>query len=107
MLRSIKELQNYVLEATDGEIGRCSDFLFDDDLWIIRYMVADTRKWLSGRKVLISPQWASAVSWSERKVFFELSKAKIENSPEYDPAEPPNRKYEDHLYKHYGFRPYW
>ena len=107
MLRSVKELTNYVLEATDGEIGRCKDFLFDDELWIIRYMVVDTRKWLSGRKVLVSPQWASAFSWSQCKVFFDLSKEKIENSPEYNSAEPPNREYEDLLYNYYGFPPYW
>ena len=55
MLRSVKEIYNYVLEAEDGEIGRCKDFLFDGELWTIRYMVADTGKWLPGRKVLISP----------------------------------------------------
>ena len=106
-LRSAHEVIGYHIQATDGEIGHVQDFFVDDRVWTLNYIVVDTRKWLPGRKVLVSPQWASAVSWSERKVFFELSKAKIENSPEYDPAEPPNRKYEDHLYKHYGFRPYW
>ena len=107
MLRSINELQNYVLEATDGDIGRCKDFLFDDVKWNIRYMVAEPRTWLPGRKVLVSPHWINNVSWSERKVFFELSKEKIENGPQYNPAEPPNRKYEDVLYNYYGFPPYW
>ena len=55
MMQSIKDLKGYVLRATDGEIGRCKDFLFDDRHWTIRYMVADTHKWLPGRKVLISP----------------------------------------------------
>ena len=32
MLRSVKEIYNYVLEAEDGEIGRCKDFLFDGEL---------------------------------------------------------------------------
>jgi len=30
MLLSVKKLRNYVLQAEDGEIGRCKDFLFDD-----------------------------------------------------------------------------
>ena len=44
MLRSMDELKGYVLEAADGEIGRCKDFLFEDDSWTVRYMVADTSK---------------------------------------------------------------
>jgi len=31
MLRSLNEILNYVLSAEDGEIGRCKDFLFDDE----------------------------------------------------------------------------
>jgi len=62
MLRSFNELKNYVLEAIDGEIGRCKDFLFDEKEWVIRFMVADTRQWLPGSKVLVSPQWANTVS---------------------------------------------
>ncbi|GAB6190783.1 PRC-barrel domain-containing protein [Desulfocastanea catecholica] len=54
-LKRIKEIQGYELGARDGKIGRCSDFLFDDRSWAVRYVVADTRKWLPGRKVLISP----------------------------------------------------
>jgi hypothetical protein len=57
--------------------------------------------------LLISPQWASAFSWSRHKVFFDLSKEKIENSPEYNPAETPDRKYEGLLYDYYGFPPSW
>ena len=55
MLRSIDSLKGYTLAASDGEIGKCADFLFDDRDWTVRYMVSDTGGWLSGRKVLISP----------------------------------------------------
>jgi hypothetical protein len=55
MLRSMKDLENYAINATDGLIGRIKDFYFDDDAWVIRYLVVDTGSWLSSRKVLISP----------------------------------------------------
>jgi hypothetical protein len=106
-LRSLKEVTGYHIQATDGEIGHVADFLIDDHVWVLNYIVVDTRNWLPGRKLLISPQWASAFSWSRHKVFFDLSKEKIENSPEYNPAEPPDRKYEGLLYDYYGFPPYW
>jgi len=52
MLRSVKEVKGYMIQAKDGKIGRCKDFLFDDEIWTIRYMVADTGTWLPGKKVL-------------------------------------------------------
>ena len=53
MLRSINEIIGYTLMATDGEIGKCDDFLFEDRPWIIRYAVAKTGNWLFDRKVLL------------------------------------------------------
>jgi hypothetical protein len=55
MLRSIKQLYGDKLGASDGEIGHVKDFYFDDQSWVVRYLVADTGNWLSGRQVLISP----------------------------------------------------
>ena len=55
MLRSIKQLCGSKLAASDGEIGQVKDFYFDDQNWVVRYVVADTGSWLPGRKVLISP----------------------------------------------------
>jgi uncharacterized protein YrrD len=56
MLSKVKTLKGYSLETRDGEtIGKVKEFYFDDRHWTIRYLVADTGKWLSGRQVLISP----------------------------------------------------
>jgi hypothetical protein len=106
-LRSAQEVTGYHIQATDDEIGHVEDFFVDDLAWTLVYIVVDTRNWLPGRKVLVPPQWADQVSWSERKVFFKLGKEKIENSPEYDHTEIPKRQYEDLLYNHYGIPPYW
>ena len=51
MLRNFTEQ----LGALDGEIGHVKDFYFDDQISVVRYVVADTGSWLAGRKVLISP----------------------------------------------------
>jgi len=55
------------VEASDGEIGHVEDFLVDDRTWAIRYLIVDTRDWLPGKKVLISPKWIKRVSWSEKQ----------------------------------------
>jgi PRC-barrel domain len=55
MLRSIRDMEHYSIGATDGVIGRVKDFYFDDEAWVIRYLVVETDAWLSHRRVLISP----------------------------------------------------
>jgi len=50
MLKSLAEPEGYRLDAIDGDIGRCRDFLFDDAQWAVRYMVADTGGWLPDRR---------------------------------------------------------
>ena len=44
-------LNGYKLLSLDGEIGQVKEFYFDDRHWAIRYLVADTGGWLTGRQV--------------------------------------------------------
>jgi len=107
MLRLIGEITGYVLAAEDGEIGRCKDFLFDDTQWAVRYMVADTRKWLPGRKVLISPISLGEPDWDTRRFPVKLTKEQVKNSPPLDEEAPVSRQYEIHWFDYYGWPYYW
>ena len=88
MLRSLKEIKGYVLGAQDGDIGRCSDFLFDDRDWTVRYIVADTKKWLPGRKVIISPMSIGDADASSRTLSVSLTRAQIKDAPPLDDDAP-------------------
>ena len=55
MLWSASGIKGYAIAASDGKIGTVSDFLFDDDSWLVRWLVVDTGHWLPGRKVLLPP----------------------------------------------------
>lgn len=106
-LRSMREVDGYAIEAVDGAIGHMEDFILDDEQWQVRYLVVDTRTWLSGRRVLVSPEWADAIRWQDRVVRVELTKEQIQDSPAYDPRQPVNRQDEVHLYDYYGRPKYW
>jgi hypothetical protein len=106
-LRSARDVTGYYIAATDGDMGHVEDFLVDDRAWAIRYAVVDTRNWWPGRKVLVSPEWIHTVDWSESKVHVSLSRAEIENAPEYDPARPLEREHESRLWAHYRRPTYW
>jgi hypothetical protein len=45
----------FALAAT-AEIGKFKERYFDDQSWIVHYLVVDSGGWLSHRKVLISPR---------------------------------------------------
>jgi hypothetical protein len=106
-LRSTKEVSGYKIAATDGQIGHLDHFIFDDEDWLIRYLVCATSDWLPGKRVLVSPDWVSDISWAEARVHIELSKSEIEGAPEFDSREPVNRVYEERLYDYYGRPAYW
>jgi hypothetical protein len=106
-LRSVRDVTGYRIHAKDGDMGHVDDFLADCQSWIIRYVVVNTLNWLSGRKVIVAPQWIDKVSWENSKVDTQFSKDQIKNSPQYDESEPPDRKYEEELYKFYNRKNYW
>ncbi len=106
-LRSTGEVLGYHIQAVDGEIGHAEDFIVEDRSWIIRYLQADTRNWLPGKKVLISPKWITDISWTEQLVYVDLSRDAVRHSPEYASEEPVNREYEIRLYDYYGRPKYW
>ena len=106
-LRSTKKVTGYRLHAKDGEIGHVEEFILDDSIWTIRYMVVDTRNWLPGKKVLLSPLWIEKISWEESKVHVDQTREEVKNSPRYDASVPVNRRYEERLYDYYGRPKYW
>jgi len=55
MFRSLKDLEEYTIGATDGDVGSVVNFLLDDERWVVRYLVAKTGGIFGGRQVLISP----------------------------------------------------
>ncbi|HSJ53829.1 MAG TPA: PRC-barrel domain-containing protein [Anaerolineae bacterium] len=107
MLRSLKTMFSYELQATDGEIGKVADFYFDDLTWYVRYLVADTGSWLAERQVLLSPLvlgWADA----ESKTFnVALTREQVEASPPIERDMPVDRQVEAELHRHYAWVPYW
>ena len=107
MLRSLKDLQNYRIGASDGDIGHVSDFYFDDHTWVIRYLVVDTGDWLSGRKVLIPPIAIGRPDWLGRTLPVAITKQQVKDSPHIDTDKPVSRQHEMNFLSYYGYPYYW
>lgn len=107
MLRSIDGIRGYALKASDGDIGHCDDFIFDDSTWTVRYMVAETGSWLTKRKVLISPLALDEPDWGSGRFAVKLSKAQIEDSPPLERDAPVSHEYEREWTAYHNWSPYW
>ena len=107
MLFKSKTLETYKLTSLDGEIGHVSEFYFDDQHWTIRYLVAATGGWLTGRQVLISPRSLVAAIPTDHHIVVNLTKQQIEDSPSLDTDKPVSRQFESEYHGYYGWPSYW
>lgn len=107
MLLKTKTLAGYKLHCLDGEIGKVDEFYFDDKHWTVRYLVANTGNWLTGRLVLISPYALKAVDKDGQTIAVNLTKKQIEDSPSIDTDKPVSKQFERDYYGYYGWPTYW
>jgi uncharacterized protein YrrD len=106
MLRSVKIIENYVCQAINGKIGHVEDIYFDDENWVIRYLIVNTGTWLA-HKVLISPMSIGEPIWREQVLPILLTRDQVESCPDIDTAKPVSRQQEMKTLGHYGFPHYW
>lgn len=107
MLNKATTLKGYTLHSLDGAIGKVTEFYFDDQYWVIRYLIADTGTWLMERQVLISPHALAAVSKEDQHIAVALTRTQIENSPSLNSDKPVSRQFEGAYYQYYGWPLYW
>lgn len=107
MLRNIKEMEKFKIDASDGTIGDLKDCYFDDDSWVVRYLVVDAGSWLSSNKVLVSPYSIREVDWEGKSILARVTKDQIKHSPSIDTELPVSRQYERDYLGYYNYPYYW
>ncbi len=107
MLQAIKKLDHCRVIATDGQVGTVRDVYFDDERWVVRYLVVETGSWLRARRVLISPYAVRFIDWQTRAVVVNLTRDQVKESPDIDTDKPVSRQQEDEFNRHYGYPQYW
>jgi len=107
MLQSIKLLYGNKLGASDGDLGQVKDFYFNDLTWAVRYVVADTGHWLSGRQVLLSPHAFNSIHPAGKTLLVKLTRKQIEDSPAIETHKPVSRQFEEQYHRYYGWPYYW
>ena len=106
MLHLASKVRGATVQATDGDIGTVDDFYFEPSNWAVRYLVVDTGKWLSGRRVLLSPMSVRG-PWGMDRIPVSLTRDQVRDSPALDLSHPPSRHGESDVLGYYGYPAYW
>jgi hypothetical protein len=106
MFCNVKDLRGYAIRATDGVLGTVDDFYFDDQDWGIRYLVVDTGRRRSGRKVLISASAIGPPDRTKQELPVSLTKTQVKHSPGIDTRRPVSRYVTEHCGP-YRYPNYW
>ena len=107
MLRGLNDLEGYAIRATDGLIGHVKDYYFDDEAWVVRYLVVEAGSRLSSRKVLISPVAIGQPNWTDKVLPVSITRKQVKNSPDIDTDKPVSRQHEMEYFGYYGYYPYY
>jgi hypothetical protein len=92
-------LIGYHVHATDGDIGKIDET--SDEVGTSR-IVVDTGPWIFGRKVVLPAGTIDRVDDGDRKVYVDLTKDQIKNSPELDESVTDDTAYRARLASYYG-----
>jgi len=107
MLRSSRFIMGCPVRATDGPGGSVVDLLFEDAIWTVRWAVVETGSWLYERRVLVPPQRLVPADSHADAFAIPLTCAQVEASPPEESDLPVSRRYEQMLFAHYQWDPYW
>jgi hypothetical protein len=105
MLRSLRDLLGYEVEATDGRVGKIADLFFGDLIWTVHYLVVDTGGWLRGRQVLLAPVEFGDPSGRYRRITTRRTRDEIEKSPPIEADKPVSRQQEADLASYFNWLP--
>lgn len=106
MFRTLQDLMDAAVVATDGMMGKVRNFFFDDQSWNLRYLVVDLGGW-SGRKVVIALSVVDRADFKKKCVFVQLTRDQVRHSPDVDSTRPVNRQQEIALREYYGWPARW
>jgi sporulation protein YlmC with PRC-barrel domain len=92
VLWNAKELHGYTIRTTDGGIGKVHDFYFDDESWIVDYLMVYIGSWLSGRMILIPHDVLGRPDDKVHILPVALTKKQVKNAPDIDTERPVSRQ---------------
>jgi hypothetical protein len=76
-------------------------------VWLTRYLVVDTGKWLPGEEVMISPIEIVKENWKDKTLHVALTREEIKNRHDIDTDPPVSRQKELERFTSLQLTPFW
>jgi hypothetical protein len=89
-LVSVRRLHWRPVAARDTQAGELKDVLFDDQSWLVRYLVIDTVGWMPRRDVLVRPAQVQSTTPLE----LALTRDELKQCPDLDTDRPVYLQYD-------------
>jgi uncharacterized protein YrrD len=105
MTRTLRDMVGFDVVGADGELGTVVDVYFDDDSWIVRYLVVSPADIGRETPFLASPIAVAAVG--EDSIKLDLSRDGAARAPEIEADQPVSRLLERTYSDHFGWYYYW
>jgi hypothetical protein len=80
------------VHATDGSIGHVDDFLVDERISRVCFLMVDTSNWMGGKWVAVPPGQITGIDWVEHIVYVSMTRDEIRNSPTMEEANVPSHE---------------
>ena len=106
MLRSLNLLVGTPVQAPDGEAGSVESVLFDDEQWVVRYLVLGAAG-LGGKRLLVSPYGLEAPTADRREFRLRVTRDRLQHAPEFTPDAPVSREWERGYLRFFAWPLYW
>jgi hypothetical protein len=81
-------------------MGHGEAVIADDKTWAISYFVINTRNWIPGKKVLISPQRIFSFDWEEGMISANMDRDNIRHSQPLEAMAASTPDYADKMHHH-------
>lgn len=106
-MHELKDLIGSPVSAIDGEIGKISTFLFDDQTWKIRYLVVELGGWFKRRDVVLTLAALEKPDWVQKAFRVRLTMEQVRNCPDIDTEKPVSRQQEIAMQEYLGSFASW
>jgi hypothetical protein len=87
---SVRRLHWRPAAARDAQAGELKDVLFDDESWVVRYLVIDTVGWMPRRDVLVRPTQIESAA----PLKLALTRDELKQCPDLDEDRPVYLQYD-------------
>jgi hypothetical protein len=92
VVHRLSRTQGFHVHATDGSIGHIDDFLVDERLSRVCFLMVDTSNWLGGKWVAVAPESVTSIDWGNQVVHVQLTRDEIRNGPTMEEANVPSHE---------------